>query len=347
MPVDIMGKLGVLTSTNLTIREQARLAQNPNETRWRAHAPQTDADDINIKSIEGVDFRPAGDFRAWNADGREIHEVLGPQVEFEMKPMTVTHHIDERRLQKLASPAPDIQQLIDRGIVGDVDTWSERLANAVDWGFERAFFQGWCLNQYTVMNPKTGQTVTAARGIAGARYVTEGTAWSGSVDAWARLVFHIGEATRLFGRQVGGFRIHRSDLAYAIADAPNMADGADVTYGNVDTALSQQGYGPIRAVIDDRTFDGYTDGGSAYTSQTVLPQGRVAFFPAGGVVGATPTVPVVRAYNYVDRDKRVNFRDVVIMLIPQNDGMTLKIVGEKIGLPVPDERNTYVVNVGT
>jgi hypothetical protein len=347
MPFDMLGKVEALTPTNLTIREQARLAQNPNETRWRSHAPTVDADDINISSIETVDFRPAADYRAWNADGREIHEQLGPRLDYEIKPMTATHHIDERRLQKLASPAPEMRALIDRGVIADVNAWPTRLANAIDWGFERAFFQGWCLNTYTVMDPKTGSTVTVARGIAGARYVTEGTAWSGVVDAWARLMFHIGEAQRLFGRPVGGFRIHRSDLAYVIADAPNFGDGTDVNFGNIDTALSQQGFGPIRAVIDDRTFDGYTDGGSAYTAQSVLPQGRVAFFPSNGIVGSTPVVPCVRAYDHVDRDRRVNFRDVVTFYTPQNNGKTLLIEAERIGLPVPSEQFTYVVNVGT
>lgn len=347
MPFDFLGKVAALTPTNLTIREQARLAQNPNETRWRSHAPTVDADSTDLSQIETVDFRPAADYRAWNAQGREIHEVLGPRLQYSIKPMTATHHIDEERLQKLASPAPEMRQLIERGVIGDVNTWPTRLANAVDWGFERAFFQGWCLNTYTVMDPKTGSTVTVARGISSSRYVTEGTAWSGAVNAWDRLIFHIGEAQRLFGRPVGGFRIHRSDLAYVIADAPAFGDGTIVNFGNIDTALSQQGFGPIRAVIDDRTFDGYTDGGSAYTSQLVLPQGRVAFFPANGIVGSTPVVPVVRAYSYVDQDRRVNFRDVVILRTPLNEGRTLLLEAERIGLPVPSEQFTYVINVGT
>jgi hypothetical protein len=347
MPFDFLAKVESLTLTNLTIREQARLAQNPNETRWKSHAPTRDVDSVDLNEIETIDFRPVADYRSWNAQGREIHEKLGPRFSFSMKPMTATHHIDEERMQKLASPAPEMRQLIERGVIADVNTWPTRLANAVDWGFERAFFQGWVLNTYTVMDPVSGTTVTVARGINSARYVTEGTAWSGAVNAWDRLLFHIGEAQRLFGTAVGGFRIHRSDLAYVIADAPAFGDGTIVTWGNIETALSQQGFGPIRAVIDDRYYDPYNDGGSATTNTLILPQGRVAFFPASGIVGSTPVVPVVRAYNYVDQDRRVNFRDVVILRTPLNEGRTLLLEAERIGLPVPSEQFTYVINVGT
>jgi hypothetical protein len=346
MAFDILSRIDALSPTNLTIREQARLAENPNDTRWQVHAPVVPVNSVKLGELEGVDFRPAADYRAWNAQGREIPEVMGPGYSFKLKPMTATFHFDEERMQELAAPAPGLRQLIDNGLIDDVNTKPQTLANAVDVGTERAFFQGWITNAFTVMDPKTGSTVPVALGIDSARYPTEGTAWgTGGLNEWDRLLFHIGEANRLIAGGVGGFRIKRADLALAIADAPVVENGIRVTFGNVNDVLSLQGYGPIAAVIDERTYDQFTDGGSAYASQPVMPADRIAFFPRGGVVGRTPAVEVVRAYNFVQRDQRVNFRDVVVLYHTGNNGRSLLIEAEAIRLPVPFKNRVYVVKV--
>jgi major capsid protein E len=346
MAFDILGRVIALSPASLTVREQARLAQNPNELRWRDIFPVQDADTSVLKQIETVDFRPVADFREWNADGRTIPEVLGPQVELEMVPISANHPIDEKRLQKLSERAPDLAELVNRGVIADVDAWAGRLADAVDRHIERAAFECWALNQITAMDPKTGSTVTVSRGVAGARYVTEGTAWATVANAYDRLLFHLGEAQRLMG-SVGPVRMRRATYATVVADAPTGPGAVRPTVANVADRLSEEGFGEITIIIDERTIDVWTDGGSAYTSTALIPTGRVLFSPASGVVGRTYNVPLVRAASQVGNDKRVNLRDVVIWYTTQNEGKTLKIIGERLALPVTTEQSTYVVNAIT
>src|SRR5690349_19346536 len=337
MPFDFLGKVTGLTAADLTVREQARLAQNPLELRYRAIFPRAEATSLTISQLTRPDTRFAAEYREFNADGREIPEVLGPKVDAEMVPMTATHHIDEKRLATLRAPNPRIAALVEDGVIGDVRSWPTRLANAVDWGLERTAFDIWCNNQITVKDPKTGTSTTVSRGIDSSRYITESTAWNdGSVNAYDRLLFRIGEAQRLIG-SVGAVRMRRATAEAVRADAPNGPNALRPTIANIADRLSEEGFGTITLIIDERTVDIFTDGGSAYTSTNLIPTGKVLFQPADGVVGATYDFPVTRAYDYVSQDQRVNLRDVVVWYTPQNDGKTLKIEAERIALPLTDE----------
>lgn len=343
---DFLGKVTGLTAAELTVREQARLAQNPLELRWRAIFPRTDANGLTVSQLTKVDTRFAAEYREFNADGREIPEVLGPKVDAELVPMTATHHIDEKRLATLRAPNPRIAALVEDGVIGDVRTWPTRLANAVDWGTEYTAFTMWALNAITVKDPKTGKSTTVSRGISSDRYITESTAWNdGSVNAYDRLLFRIGEAQRLIG-SVGPVRMRRATAEAVRADAPNGPNALRPTIANIQDRLSEEGFGQITLIIDERTVDVLTDGGSAYTSTNLIPAEKVLFAPADGVVGATYDFPVSRAYDYVSGDHRVNLRDTVVWYTPQNDGKTLKIEAEAIRLPLTDENRTYVVDAG-
>lgn len=346
MPFDFLGKVTGLTASELTIREQARLAQNPNEMRWRAIFPRTDARDLDISQLTKVDTRFAAEFREFNADGREIPEVLGPKVQAKLVPMTATHHIDEERLARLRAPNPRLAQLVEDGVIGDVRTWPTRLSNAVDWGTEYTAFQMWALNQITVKDPKTGSSTTVSRGVDSSRYITESTAWNdGSVNAYDRLLFRIGEAQRLMG-SVGAVRMRRATAEAVRADAPNGPNALRPTIVNIQDRLSEEGFGAITLIIDERTVNVFDDGGSAYTATNLIPAEKVLFQPADGVVGATYDFPATRAYDYVSGDHRVNLNDTIVWYTPQNNGKTLLIEAEAIRLPLTDEQRTYVVDAG-
>ena len=346
MPFDFLGKVTGLTAADLTVREQARLAQNPLELRYRAIFPRAEATSLTVSQLTRPDTRFAAEYREFNADGREIPEVLGPKVDAEMVPMTATHHIDEKRLAKLRAPNPRIARLVEDGVIGDVRTWPTRLTNAVDWGLEYTAFTMWATNTITVKDPKTGTSTTVSRGISSDRYITESTAWNdGSVNAYDRLLFRISEAQRLIG-SVGAVRMRRATAEAVRADAPNGPNALRPTLANIADRLSEEGFGQITLIIDERTVDVFTDGGSAYSSTNLIPAEKVLFQPADGVVGATYDFPVTRAYEYVSQDHRVNLRDVVVWYTPQNNGKTLLIEAERIALPLTDESKTYVVDAG-
>src|SRR4051812_8831654 len=105
MPLlDILARNARLSAANLSIREATRLAENPLDLRYRALFPAQPSNSLKVRELSKVDFRPTAEYRNWNAVGREIHEVLGPQVEWEILPVTAEHHIDERRLLELSLP---------------------------------------------------------------------------------------------------------------------------------------------------------------------------------------------------------------------------------------------------
>ena len=346
MPFDFLGKVTGLTAADLTVREQARLAQNPNEMRWRAIFPRTDASDLEISQLTKVDTRFAAEFREFNADGREIPEVLGPKVEANLVPMTATHHIDEKRLAKLRAPNPRIARLVEDGVIGDVRTWPTRLANAVEWGTEYTAFTMWATNTITVKDPETGTSTTVSRGVSSDRYITESTAWNdGSVNAYDRLLFRLGEAQRLMG-SVGAVRMRRATAEAVRADAPNGPNALRPTIANIADRLSEEGFGQITLIIDERTVNVFDDGGSAYTATNLIPAEKVLFQPADGIVGATYDFPATRAYDYVSQDHRVNLNDTVVWYSEQNNGKTLLIEAEAIRLSLTDEQRVYVVDAG-
>ena len=346
MPFDFLGKVTGLTAADLTVREQARLAQNPLELRYRAIFPRAEATSLTVSQLTRPDTRFAAEYREFNADGREIPEVLGPKVEANLVPMTATHHIDEKRLAKLRAPNPRIARLVEDGVIGDVRTWPTRLANAVDWGTEYTAFTMWATNTITVKDPKTGTSTTVSSGISTDRYITESTAWNdGSVNAYDRLLFRLGEAQRLMG-SVGAVRMRRATAEAVRADAPNGPNALRPTIANIADRLSEEGFGQITLIIDERTVNVFDDGGSAYTPTNLIPAEKVLFQPADGIVGATYDFPATRAYDYVSQDHRVNLNDTVVWYSEQNNGKTLLIEAEAIRLSLTDEQRVYVVDAG-
>lgn len=344
MPFNWLDQIPALTNANLTIREQTRLADNPLDLRYRAIFPRVPTSSVKLSSITNVDFRPTGGRREWNAQGREIPEKLGPRRDFEMVPINPTHHIDERTLQLYGESGVD--ELVRRGVIGDVNTWPARLADAVERQLERDAFEAWSTGAITVMDPKTGTTLTVSLGFDAARYVTEGTAWATVANAYDRFLFHIGEAQRLMG-SVGAVRMRRATINEVVKDAPTGANGMRPTITNIRDRVVEEGFPDVSIIIDERTYDAWTDGGSAGAAANYVPTGRVLFQPANGVVGNTHVAPVTRAYDFLSGANRSLAQGVVIFKSEKNDGKTLLIEAQENSLPMPEERYTYVVNAIT
>lgn len=353
MAFDFLAQIDKLSIANLTVREQTRLMENPLDLRWRAIFPPVPTDSIKISEISIADFRPIGGRREWNADGREIVEKLGPRRDYEMVPINPTHKIDEKQLQLLREPAATlapgvVNQLTQSGIVATVDRWSTRLSDAAERQVERDAFEIWANNQLTVMDPKEGSTVTVAMAFDALRYVTEGTAWASVANAYDRLLFHLGEAVRFIG-SVGVVRMRRATANEVVKDAPTGPNALRTTIANLEDRLSEEGFGEVTIAIDERTYDAWTDGGSAHTATAYVPTGKVLFQPANGQVGQTHFAPVTRAYDYMNSEsvKRVNLNDIVIIYGEKNQGKTLVIEAQANAIPMPIEQYVYVVNAIT
>jgi hypothetical protein len=341
MAFDILARTAALSPTNLTLREVARLEQNPNDLRWPGIFPRVPADSTSIRELSTVDFRPLGGRREWNADGREIIEVLGPLMEAEMVPINPTRHLDEYRMQKLRERAGGFAQLIDAGIVKDVDQWSTALADAADRQIEYDAFRGWFYNSFTVMDPKTGSTTTVALGIASSRYVAAGTTLAAATNAYLDFIGYARAARAALG-SLGGVRFRQAALDEILADAPAFS-GDRMTLAGLRQRMNDEGFGNFQFMVDERTYDTWTDGGSAYTQAYYVPADRMAFQPANGRVGSTFFAPVTRAYDYIDRDRVRNIQNFTIFYSSQNDGKTLKVEAQANAISLPREQDTYVV----
>lgn len=340
MAFDIIARTAKLNAANLTLREQARLALNPNAMRWRDIFPGTPTDSVKLSSISAVDFRPVGGRREWNAQGREIPERLGTIVDAEMVPINPTHHIDERRLQQLRERG--VGEMVARGLVNDVDRWATVLADAADRQVEVDAFSAWFNNQIVVRDPVTGNTVTVALGLPSDRYPTNGTTLAAAANAYDDFMFHLGEAANKLG-SVGAVRARRALFQEIAKDAPSL-NNVRLSMEAVKERINAEGYGDVELIVDERTYDDFTDGGSGTTATNYVPAGKMAFQPADGMVGRTHLAPVTRAYDYIDAADIENINDVVIFHSALNNGRTLLIEGQLNALSLPIESRVYVVS---
>lgn len=345
MPFQWLDKIDSLTAKNLTIREATRLAENPLDLRYRAIFPRVPTDSVKLSEISTIDFRPTGGRREWNAQGREIPEKLGPVREFQMVPINPTHHIDERMMQLFRESG--VQSLFERKVIKNVDTWPAALADAAERQLERDAFEAWYSGLVTVMDPKTGATVVVSMGFDQATtYPTAGTIWSdGSQNAYQNLLAGLQAAQAKFGT-VGGARTTRAVVREIVADAPDGPNGLRPTVTSLQDRVREEGFPDAILTIDERTYDAFTDGGSATTSTKYVPAGKIAYQPANGQVGQTHVAPVTRAYDFLTGGNRSLANGVVIFRSEKNDGKTLLIEAQENALSLPEERYTYVEDTG-
>jgi hypothetical protein len=347
MAFDFLAQIERLTASNLTIREQARLAENPNDLRWRSIFPKRNVDSVRLSEFTDVDFRPAGGRREWNAQPREIPEVLGTRRDWEMIPINPKHTIDERRLQHLEERAalPQgglVRELYDGGIIADVDEWSTRLTNAADVQIEADGFRTWFYNDIVIKDTKSNRSVTVSMGNAADRYVAAGTTLNAATNAWRDFLGYARDARSKMG-SLGGVRLRQSALTEILIDAP-APSGDMATMQSLNQRMNAEGFGNFQFIVDERTYHDFTDGGNAYGTQYYVPETRMAFQPANGIVGSTAFAPVTRAWRMgIDAAVVRNVRDFTTFYSAENRGMTLVMEAQANALTLPTEQFVYVV----
>jgi len=338
-----LSQYAALTARNLTVREATRLAENPLDLRYPGIFPRIPAASIKLSSITTVDFRPIGGRREWNAQGREIPEKTGPAREFEMVPINPTHHIDERMMQLFGESG--FEELARRNVIGTIDTWPTRLADACERQLEAEAFEAWYNGTITVMDPKTGNTVPVSMGFDQATtYPTAGTIWSDAgEDAYQNFLTSLQAAESKMG-PVGAARTRRAVYREIIKDAPDGPSGLRPTFGSLQDRVREEGFPNVQLIIDERTYHAWTDGGSATSAAYYVPAGKIAFQPSNGQVGNTHVAPVVRAFDFLSGADRSLANGVVIFRSEKNEGKTLLIEAQENAIAIPEEATTYVVD---
>lgn len=344
MPFDLLRRLQTLSAVNLTIREQSRLAENPLDLRWSVLAPRRQVNSLKIRDITRAELRLTAEYRAWNANGPELFDKIGPATEWEILPLTAQKHFDEKRMLELSLPDPSIRALVDNGLVKDVSRWATVLADSVHRKLEAAFFDGWFGNTFSMLDPVTGSVVSGPLGFPAERYVAEPTIWTDvGVNAYDRFVYHCGEARRFFGGDASVARTSEKVFAEVVKDAPLGANAMRPTITNVQDRLAEQGIG-VQILRDERTYDQRTDAGQGYTPTRYVPIGKIGFQPGDGRIGSTPSVEASRGGKEFLGERRLNLQDVTIWYTEMNLGKTLLEEAENIAVPMPDADRIYVVN---
>lgn len=340
MLFDLLAQTESLRSDNLSIREATRLAENPNDLRWRALAPKVPADSIEVNTLTTVEFRPNGGRREWNAQGRKLTEKVGPQRGYEMVPINPEFEFDERKLQKLRERSEP-----QKRILLDVDKAATALSDAADRQIEADFFEAWYENRFTVLDPETEAQVVAELGFDAARYPVEATPWTdAAVDAYDRFLRLVEEAVRQMG-SVGGVRMRMAVVKRILKDAPMAAGYVRPTLANLEERIGEEGFGPIKLIADERTYDRYIGSGAATVKTNYVPIGLMGFQPASNRVGSTHFAPVTRASDFVKSD-RVDLQDFTVFHSTENGGKTLKVECQANALPIPAEQSTFVPDTG-
>lgn len=335
-----------LSPANLTILQAARLAENPLDLRYRALFPRIPTASIKMASITTVDFRPVGGRRDWNAQPREVPEKIGPQREWSMVPIEFSHKLDELKLQILGEPG--IQELVRGGIIKSVTEWPTALADACERQIERDAFEAWFTGLITVMDTKSSTTALVSMGfVAGTTYPTPGTDWDDPAeDAYVNFLAGLQAAQTKFGGAVGAARTHRTVLQAIVEDAPDGPNGIRPTITSLQERVREEGFPNVDLIIDERTYDEFTDGGSATSVKYYVPDGLIGYQPADDRIGNTYVAPVVRAYDFLNGGNRSLANGVVILRSEENDGKTLKIAAQENAVAMPEERRTYVEDTG-
>ncbi len=342
-----LAQIASLSPVNLTIENATRVAtDNPLDLRYRALFPRKETDSIRLSSITEVDFRPTGGRREWNAQGREIPEKVGPRREFEMVPINPTHHIDERQMTLLRESG--VEELIRRGIIKSVTTWPPALADAVERQNEADAFTAWFTGAITVMDPKTGTTVSVSLGFDQATsYPTAGTAWNDpSEDAYLNFLAGLQAAKDKFG-SVSAARARSAVWAAIVAAAPVSLAGATLTFAGVQERVRAEGFDNVVLIKDDRTHHPFTDGGSTTTSGVkYVPAGLIGYQPGDVRIGNTHVAPVTRAYDFLSGANRSLANGCCIWHSEKNDGKTLLIEAQENSINMPEESRVYVEDTG-
>jgi hypothetical protein len=345
MPFDFLTRAERVRATNLTIREQVRLAtNNPLDLRWRGIFPAVPADDILLSTITKVDFRPAGGRRAWNAQGRELPERIGPVQNAEMMPINPTRTIEEHRLTRIRMRGRGIAALIDADIISDVDGLAEQTANATERQTERDAFQTWFYNLVTVKDPKSNASVNVSAGIDAARYVAAAMALSAEANAYLSFMGYARYAKGVLG-SLGGVRLRSNLLTEILNDAPAAA-GDRMTVAQLEQRMAAERIGNVAILEDERTYDEFVDGGSETTKAYYVPTDRMAFQPADGRVGSTHIAPVAREVDGLDGERLIREgrnNDLVTFAVPVNDGKEIKVESQRNCVTLLEEQRVCVI----
>jgi hypothetical protein len=337
-----------LSPAALTVRAQTISPNDNGQLKWDMFFPRRPVDSVDLDDVTTLDYRPASDRREWNQRGRHIPTKTPTTRKVSIVPIEGNYMWGEYELQKLNERAMGNAALVANIMQSTVPGKVDQIAAANYRRVEVDDFEAWALGTVTQKNPQTGVTYSASFGFAAGRYQTAGTAWNDvTLNAYTELLAWLNDAINAVG-PIRGVVSRRNFITEVLADAPDLAGGAQMTFTQLEQRISDDLGSAFRFYPMEDTVEVFTDGGTATTSTKVWAAEKIAAVPAGTVVGYTAFAPVVRAMDIARAlpQAKVDVNGMTAFYEEHGNGRELSVEVQVNAMPVPDEQKMFVMDVG-
>jgi hypothetical protein len=338
-----------LSPAALTVRAQTISPNDNGRLFWDAFFPRQNVESVDLDDVTTLDYRPASDRREWNQRGRHIPVKTPNLRKVSIVPIEGNYMWGEYELQKLNERALGNAGIIANIMQSSVPGTIDRIAQANYRRLEVDTFNAWALGTLVQRNPQNAaETFTASFGFDAGRYQTAGTAWNDpSLNAYDELLDWLDDAINAVG-PIQGVVSRRNFIKEVLADAPDLAGGAQMTMAQLEDRVSQDLGTAFRFYQMESTVEVFTDGGTASSATKVWTAEKIAAVPAGGVVGYAAFAPVVRAMDIARQlpQARVDTNGQTVFYEEHGNGRELSVEVQMNAAPIPDEGKMFIMDVG-
>lgn len=343
-----------LSNASLTVLVQAISPNDQDQLLWDVFFPRQDVPSVVVETITPlVATRFTSDRREWNARGRFIPQEFPGTGELEMVPIEAYFKLGEREIQHLEEQAFGNEAQFQRLVGVQIPDRTDGLARANLRRIELDTFNSWGTGQISVRNPVTGTLYTASYGFDVTRYQTAGVAWTGGAAGTAYnnlITWLLAGIDR--GITIGGVMTRLSTREAIRQSAPNMAFPLNTTVppvlSDVEKRISDEIGADFRFYLNERHVDVFATGGLTTTATKLWPAQTLAVVPAGEQVGFNAFAPVARAFDIsrTSPEAEIDVNGMIAYTDTAGNGRELTVECQVNALPVPIERNLWVMNAG-
>ncbi len=338
-----------LSPAALTVRAQTISPNDDGKLKWDMFFPRENVDSVDLDDVTTLDYRAASDRREWDQRGRLIPIKTPTTRNVSIIPVEGYYTWGEREIQKLNERTNGNAALMAEIMQSNVPGRIDAITKANYRRIELDAFEAWALGQVTQRNPQNAaETFVASFGFAAGRYQTAATAWNdNTLNAYTELLAWLNDGINNIG-PIKGVVSRRNLVTEVLADAPDLAGGAQMTYTQLEQRIQDDLGSEFRFYPMEDTVEVFTDGGTATSSTKVWAAEKVAAVPAGTRVGRTAFAPVVRAMDIARQlpQAKLDTNGMTAFYEEHNNGRELSVEVQCNPMTVPDEQLCWVMDVG-
>ncbi len=342
-------KIDEVSPAALTVMAQAISPNDNGKLKWDVFFPRVNVESVDLEDVTTLDYRPASDRREWNQRGRLIPTKAPNRRNVSIVPIEGYYTWGEKELQKLKERTMGNADLLAKIMMSSVPDKTKAIAMANYRRLEVDAFTAWALGTITQRNPQNAaETFAASFGFDAGRYQTAGTAWNDpGLNAYDEFLDWLDDAIDAMG-SVRGVVSRRNFIKEILADAPDLAGGARMTMTQLEQRIQDDAGTEFRFYPMEDTVEVFTDGGTATTSTKVWPAQRIAAVPGKTTVGKSAFAPVVRAMDIAAQlpQAKIDVNGQTAFYEELNNGRELNLEVQANALPLPNEEDMFVMNVG-